>query len=358
MQNIATNNETCGRIVFSSELAQIIESIIDKLKPDRTFILVDDVTKALCLHLLPEGLRNRSRTICINHGDENKNIESMLHVWRELSTHEATRHSMLFCLGGGIVTDLGGFAAATFKRGIACVNFPTTLLAMVDASIGGKTGINLDGLKNEIGCFSVPHLVVVDTQFLKTLDRPNLLSGYAEMLKHGLLSDKNMWADLLNFDICSPDLNRLSMLIERSTQVKQKIVTADPEEHGLRKALNLGHTMGHAFESFCMLKQKPILHGYAVAYGLVGELYLSHRLLGLDSRVLEQALQFIRELYGPFPITCTHVEELIELMRHDKKNRAGEINLTLLEAIGQPKLNQIPGKALITEAVDFCCDSL
>ena len=251
-----------------------------------------------------------------------------------------------------MVTDLGGFAASTFKRGINYINIPTTLLSMVDASVGGKTGINFRGLKNEIGVFSNASTVILDTTFLKTLDAENICSGYAEMLKHGLISNEKMWAELINFDLARPDLQQLQTMVADSVAVKQRIVTEDPLEQGIRKALNLGHTVGHAFESFA-LKHSPILHGYAVAYGLISELYLSTVKTGFPSDKMHQTVSFIKEHYGKMAITCDDYPILLELMTHDKKNVAGTINFTLLGGIGDIRINQTATKEDIYEALDF-----
>ena len=256
-----------------------------------------------------------------------------------------------------MVTDLGGFAASTFKRGINYINIPTTLLAMVDASVGGKTGINFRGLKNEVGVFSNASTVILDTQFLQTLDAENICSGYAEMLKHGLISNSEMWAELINFKLESPDLSMLQRMVADSVAVKQRIVTEDPLEQGIRKALNLGHTIGHAFESFALSPQtshlSPLLHGYAVAYGLVCELYLSAAKTGFPTDKMHQTVGFIKEHYGKMAITCDDYPTLLELMTHDKKNVAGTINFTLLGGIGDIRINQTATKEEIFEALDF-----
>ena len=255
-----------------------------------------------------------------------------------------------------MVTDLGGFAASTFKRGINYINIPTTLLSMVDASVGGKTGINFMGLKNEIGVFNNARTVILDTHFLKTLDAENILSGYAEMLKHGLISNEEMWAELMNFDLEQPDLGKLSGMVARSVAVKERIVTEDPTEKGIRKALNLGHTAGHAFESLA-LQRKPVLHGYAVAWGLVCELYLSCVKTGFPTDKMRQTVSFIKEHYGKMDITCDDYPTLLELMTHDKKNVAGVINFTLLGGIGDIRINQTATKEEIYEALDFYRES-
>ena len=251
-----------------------------------------------------------------------------------------------------MVTDLGGFAASTFKRGINFINIPTTLLAMVDASVGGKTGINFGGLKNEVGVFSEADVVLLNTEWLKTLDTKNIRSGYAEMLKHGLIADEAMWAELINFDLAQPDLQQLSAMLGKSVRVKERIVAEDPQEKGIRKALNLGHTFGHAFESWA-LENHPILHGYAVAFGLIAELYLSAVKTGFPTERMRQTVNFIREYYGTLPITCNDYPKFIEFMHHDKKNRGNEINVTLLGGIGDIHINQSVTEDEVKEALDF-----
>ena len=228
----------------------------------------------------------------------------------------------------------------------------TTLLAMVDASVGGKTGINFGGLKNEVGVFNDSKFVILDTEFLKTLDAENICSGYAEMLKHGLISTEAMWEELVSFDLDKPDLKQLQRMVGDSVKVKERIVEQDPHEQGIRKALNLGHTFGHAFESWA-LKRKPILHGYAVAFGLIPELYLSVAKTGFPTEKMRQTVNFIKEFYGTLDITCDDYDELIELMHHDKKNQNGIINFTMLGGIGDIRINQTATTEEIKEALDF-----
>ena len=253
-----------------------------------------------------------------------------------------------------MVTDIGGFAASTFKRGIDFINIPTTLLAMVDASVGGKTGINFNGLKNEVGVFNDSKYVLLNTAFLDTLDYDNLCSGFGEMLKHALISDRRTWNDLLAFDLQNPDLPLLQKLVAQSVKVKERIVEQDPYEKNIRKALNLGHTVGHAFESWALKKGHPVLHGYAVAYGLVCELYLSVVKTGLPTEVLREAVNYVKAFYSHLSYTCDDYEAFFELMKHDKKNTAdGGINFTLLDSIGGIKINQTASKEDIFEALDF-----
>lgn len=339
------------RIIISRNLHQELATAISECEHDKLFVLTDENTEKACWPLIKGFLcLRKANLITIKANDINKSLESVSHVWSELQRMGATRHSCLINLGGGMVTDLGGFAASTFKRGIDFINIPTTLLAMVDASVGGKTGINFGGLKNEIGVFNDSKFVILDTHFLKTLDRENILSGYAEMLKHGLISDEKMWAELIGF---MDDISTLNQLLADSVKVKERIVEEDPKEHGIRKALNVGHTVGHAFESFAMKKGKPILHGYAVAYGMIAELYLSAVKCGFPQDKLRQTVNFIREQYGQMLITCDDYPELLELMTHDKKNTSGQINFTLLGGIGDIRINQTATVEDIKEALDF-----
>ena len=398
------------KVVMSQNLEEVLTAAVADCEKDRLFILTDETTKALCLPVVEGfGCLKGAQIITIGATDTHKTLDSLSHVWEALGEGGATRHSLLINLGGGMVTDLGGFAASTFKRGINYINIPTTLLSMVDASVGGKTGINFRGLKNEIGVFNNAATVILDTQFLKTLDAENILSGYAEMLKHGLIDSESHWAELVSFDFERNSEERignseerignseerivnseerivnseerivnseerignseerivnsenswwmeLQRMVEKSVAVKQRIVTEDPTEQGIRKALNLGHTAGHAFESFA-LKHQPILHGYAVAYGLVCELYLSCIKTGFPSDKMHQTVNFIHEHYGKMSITCDDYPQLMELMTHDKKNVAGMINFTLLGGIGDIRINQTAMKDEIYEALDFYRES-
>lgn len=321
---------------------------------DNIFILTDETTHRLCRPLLKQWDRLDGATdIVIPPTDVNKNIETTTTVWSALADGGASRHSLMVCLGGGMVTDLGGFAASTFKRGLRFINIPTTLLAMVDAAVGGKTGVNFNALKNEIGVFNEAAIVVIDTDFLRTLDKRNMLSGYAEMLKHALLHDEAMWAEHLKMDFNDINYAQLQKLVEQSIDVKRHIVTIDPHEKGLRKALNLGHTVGHALESFALETGRPVLHGYAVAWGLVGELYLSAVLQHFPQDKMRQTVRFIREHYEAINFTCNDYDRLFELMKHDKKNVGGEINFTLLSDVGEIRLDNHASCELIGDMFDF-----
>lgn len=342
------------RVLISACLEQDVVAAVSERSYDRLFVLTDETTRALCLPVVSGfSCLHDAQVITIKPGDVHKDLDSIAHVWEALQRGGASRHSCMINLGGGMVTDLGGFAASTFKRGIDFINIPTTLLAMVDASVGGKTGINFGGLKNEIGVFNNSRCVILSTLFLNTLDAENIASGYAEMLKHGLISTDSMWAELVNFDLSHPDLAQLQRMLSDSVAVKQRIVEEDPLEHGIRKALNVGHTMGHAFESFAMKSGRPVLHGYAVAFGMVCELYLSAVKAGFPVDKMRQTVRFIHENYGRFSFTCDDYPVLLELMTHDKKNTAGIINFTLLGDIGDIRINQTATKAEIEEALDF-----
>ena len=341
-------------IIISQDLLRDVAEAIARCPHDRIFVLTDTTTVELCwpiIKALPEF--ETAQMITIGATDEHKTLESLAFVWRSLQEGGASRHSLLINVGGGMVTDLGGFAASTFKRGLAYINIPTTLLSQVDASVGGKTGINFGGLKNEIGVFNCAQSVILSSEFLRSLDQQNLLSGYAEMLKHGLISDTESWKELLRFDLEEIDYGQLGSLVAKSVQVKERIVEEDPTEKGIRKALNLGHTVGHALESLALEREKPVLHGYAVAWGMICELYLSVIKCDFPKDKFRQTVQFIRANYGDFPLDCKQYDRLFEFMKHDKKNEAGIINFTLLADIGDIRINQQATKEEIFESLDF-----
>ena len=342
------------KVIICQNLNEDLDTAIQNCTHDKLFILVDKHTRELCLPLISgfDCLKN-AHIITIDPEDIHKNLETLAYVWKELGDQGATRHSLMINLGGGMVTDLGGFAASTFKRGFQYINIPTTLLAMVDASVGGKTGINFNGLKNEIGVFSPAEYVLIDTEFLKSLDRHNLLSGYAEMLKHGIISTTEHWAELLNFNLNQIDYKALQQLVAHSVSIKEDIVEKDPFEKNIRKALNLGHTVGHAFESLALENNRPVLHGYAVAWGIICELYFSFIKVGFPKDKLRQTIQFIKENYGVLTFDCKQYDRLYEFMTHDKKNSAGIINFTLMGEIGDIRINQSANKEEILEILDF-----
>ena len=341
-------------VILVDALERELTAAIDGIAHDRLFVLTDTTTVQLCWPLVKGfGCMSGAMMITIGSTDEAKNLNSLAEVWAALQLGGASRHSLMVNLGGGMVTDLGGFAASTFKRGMAYINVPTTLLAQVDASVGGKTGINFGGLKNEIGVFNCAGCVLLSGEFLRTLDRANLLSGYAEMLKHGLLDGSGHLTELLAFDIEEPDYVELMRLVGKSVAIKEGVVTEDPTERGVRKALNLGHTVGHAIESLALSENRTVLHGYAVAWGLVMELYLSVRRCGCPSLLFHRIEAVVREHYGRVEFECRHYDVLYDLMTHDKKNQGGVINFTLLGGVGDIRIDQSASKAEIEEMLDY-----
>lgn len=338
-----------------STLAEVLAST----PHEGLFVLADDNTSRLCLPMLTaDGIgASLPSPIIIPAGEEYKNISTLSSVWEALSGKGATRRSLLLCVGGGVVTDLGGFAAATFKRGIACIHVPTTLLAMVDASVGGKTGIDHAGLKNEVGAFHMPAHVVVSPAFLSTLPRTELLSGMAEMCKHLLIDPAGSASSLRELEdlaAASSAADITSEQIARSIAVKEHYVTSDPTEKGLRRTLNFGHTVGHAIESLLLTKGTPVPHGMAVAWGMIAELFLSHVLCDFPTTYMRTAVGVLRQLYGPCPITCNDYDALYAIAQHDKKSTLPtEVRPALLADIGKPCLDLTVSRDLFFEAIDF-----
>jgi 3-dehydroquinate synthase len=335
-----------------------LDAAIGNQSAESIYILCDTNTRELCVPAVLKSEKLKAcHVICIPHGDENKNIESAVQVWKYLSENEATRKSLLINVGGGMITDIGGFVASTFKRGMRYINVSTTLLGAVDAATGGKTGINFGGLKNEIGVFAPAQEVLIHLDFFKTLTPQNLISGYAEMVKHALIDTQEAWNDLLRFDLETFSLEKLRPLLIHSFRIKERIVEADPFEANIRKALNLGHTFGHAFESLSYITKQPILHGYAVMWGILCELYLSHSKLQFPKEDMLRLKYLSNDYYGKFDFNCNHYESLFELMTHDKKNESKEINFTLLGNIGDIRINQTASKSEIFECFDWLRES-
>lgn len=347
------------KVIKSTDLNKDLSDILSRLSFDKLFLLTDQNTERLCYPLVKDNAQiAKAGKIIIKAGDDNKNIETLSSIWKYLSENGATRHSLLINLGGGMLTDIGGFAAASFKRGIKCINIPTTLLGAVDAAVGGKTGINFNGLKNEIGAFAPAETVLIDSAFFKSLDHQNFLSGYAEMIKHGLIDSDKEWLATMSFDTEEIDYEKLKQLVVDSVGVKERIVEIDPFEKGIRKALNLGHTIGHAFESMSYELNKPVQHGYAVAWGIICELYLSHRFCGFPKEKMYKTIYFIKDNYHGFYFDCNHYERLYEYMKHDKKNESDTVNFTFLSDVGKIEINQTASKEDIFDAIDFLRESV
>ena len=342
------------RVLYSNQVDATLNSLIGGGNYNHCVALVDENTRH---HVLPMlKCLDNTPIIEIPAGDDNKSLNTLTHVWQELEHCGATRHSVMVNVGGGVVTDLGGLAAATFKRGIDFINVPTTLLGAVDAAVGGKTGINFNGLKNEIGAFAPASAVIISTCFFPTLPSEQIKSGFAEMLKHAMLNSREEFQQLLNFHFDSIDLEHLLEHLKASVKIKENIVAQDPTEQGLRKALNLGHTVGHALESFALESGKPVPHGYAVAWGLVAEAVLSHMSQGFPTQDLYDLAGFVKDNYGAPAITCDHYDRLITLMRHDKKSIAGEINCTLLKQCGSFTIDNSIDEETLKSALDILRD--
>ncbi len=358
----ATNKKKCmpgeldfQNILITRNISFDLDSVIRKMNPEGIFILSDTNTAFHCFPIIFDILPATYQHFTIDAGEKNKNIETLQNIWNFLAENRAVKNSLLINLGGGMITDIGGFAASTYKRGINFINIPTSLLAQVDASIGGKNGINYHHLKNTIGTINFPQTTIVAPEFLKTLPHNELLSGYAEMLKHSLIADNenfvNFTEEKIKEKIDNPDT--LYTLIEHSIRIKTAITLADPFEKDVRKALNFGHTFGHAFEEFYMQTEKPLKHGYAVAYGIICELYISHKTLGFDLLTLLKIIEIIYALYGRIDFALDDIPELILLMHQDKKNSDSQINCTCLSKIGKYEINTLITDQTAKDALIF-----
>lgn len=346
---------TSSKVHFNDEAYTELNHYLSKNRFSKIFVLVDSNTHGLCLsQFLPKVETDvEIEIIEIEPGEQHKTIETCSGVWNVLSELGADRKSLLLNLGGGVVTDLGGFVACTFKRGIKYINIPTTLLAMVDASVGGKTGVDLGALKNQIGVISSGEMVLIDTSFINTLPQNQLKSGLAEMLKHGLIYNRAYWDKMK--DLAHLTLHDLDDLIYESVLIKNDIVEKDPFENNVRKTLNFGHTLGHAIESYFLNHpEKPeLLHGEAVAVGMILECYISSELTGLSKKDLEEIQNVISKIYEYVEIEEADFESIIELLKYDKKNEHGNINFVLLETIGIPKIDCVVDNQLIIKAFEY-----
>jgi 3-dehydroquinate synthase len=340
--------------VHFNELAyKALNEFLDKNSYSKVFVLVDENTHENCL---PKFMAQITGTVDfeiieIESGEINNNIDTCTVVWGALSELDADRKSLLINLGGGVVTDLGGFVASTFKRGIDFINIPTTLLAMVDASVGGKTGVDLGPLKNQIGVINQPEMVLIVSSFLETLEERQIQSGFAEMLKHGLIQDATYWETLKTLN----DFEDIDNLIFHSVQIKSKVVLQDPTEQNIRKILNYGHTLGHAVESYFLESKEHdlLLHGEAIAIGMILEGYLSHKLCELPIEQLEDIKTTFLNRYPKTAFKAADIETILSLLKFDKKNTHGHINFVLLKSIGEPVIDvQIPSE-LYQEAFTY-----
>ena len=323
------------------------------------FVLVDDNTDKFCLDILIKKTRiNEFNKIVIKSGEQNKNIDTCLIIWDKLNAFNADRKSLLINLGGGVLSDMGGFVASTYLRGIAFINIPTTLLGMVDAAHGGKTGIDFKLLKNQIGLFSDPSEVILDSDYLSTLSKDEFLNGYAEVFKHSLLTNK---IDLNFNSLIKLDFYKdVNFIIKKYSEIKKEIVESDKFESNQRKVLNLGHTIGHAVESYSYISQdfNELKHGEAIIVGLIAELYISHRLIGFPLKDLENIKKTFSRYFNVIVFSEKDIEQIHDLMIYDKKNEADKLNFVLLKDIGSPVVDQQITKELFMESFNFYSKSL
>jgi 3-dehydroquinate synthase len=352
MKTITNNNY---QIIFDNSL-ESLKAIIAKKPYSKIFILTDEVTGSICLPVFQAKLPDFDTfdIIEVPNGEENKTIDFCIGIWRMLLDFEADRSALLINLGGGVVTDMGSFAASTFKRGIDFLQIPTTLLSQVDASVGGKTGIDMDNVKNVIGTFAQPQAVIIATDFLKTLDQRQIVSGFAEVIKHGIIADSAFFNEIIAIE--KPE-EITEDQIYHSIEIKNKVVIADPFEKGLRKTLNYGHTIGHAIESWSLRNnKKPLLHGEAIAIGMICEAYLAKELLGLPESDLEIIAQAFLKYFDKYDIKTGIEHDLLEIMQNDKKNVAGKINFSLPDKIGNCLIDVFVDEQLIKDSLNFYRD--
>lgn len=344
MQTIIANGYS---VFFNEEGYQEFNTLLVKNNYSSIFILSDENTNE---HCVPSFLANLATTIAIEiieiePGESLKNITTCVEVWTILTELGADRKSLLINIGGGVITDLGGFVASTFKRGIDFINVPTSLLGMVDASIGGKNGVDLGNLKNQIGVINVPQMVLIDSNYLETLPKDQMLSGFAEMLKHGLIYDKSYWESFL--DLSKIDFADFDTYIYQSIEIKNEIVKQDPTENGIRKALNFGHTLGHAIESYYLDSKTPLLHGEAIAIGMVLEAYISKEKKLISDLEYQEIKKTIKSIYNEHKILEEDIRLIEKLLIHDKKNEYGKVQFALLDGIGGIKINELVDNELI-----------
>jgi 3-dehydroquinate synthase len=343
--------------IFVGDIWAQLGDFLEKRNYSRHFILVDENTEQHCLPLVEKYISADKLTVIkIPSGEIHKHIGSCQIIWSALMAGQADRQSLLINLGGGVIGDMGGFCASTFKRGMDFIQLPTTLLSQVDASIGGKLGIDFEQIKNSIGLFQNPQAVFIQPEFLKTLSSEEVRSGFAELIKHGLIADVGEWNKIIDIK----DLKQVEWIdyIVPSLYVKKRIVEEDPLEKGLRKALNFGHTIGHAIEGYALETAKPLLHGEAVAAGMIAESYLSHKILGLSQQSLEEITRFILNTYDLYAFSKTLYPTFLNLMQQDKKNEDGLINFSLLPGIGEVEVNQTCNQQLIEESLDYLNDKI
>ena len=344
-------------ILYKNDIEQLRNLISSHTK---TFLLLDESTEKYCLKILNsiDLLKSDTIKIVIPSGEQNKNIETVQFIWSKLVENHADRKSLLINVGGGMVTDIGGFAASCYQRGIDFINIPTTLLGMIDAAVGGKTGIDFQGLKNQIGVFSQPLAVVVLFEFLGTLPKRELLSGLAEIIKYGFIVDKFFLEAKLESYPSYPYYPLYPDYIKKAIEVKDEITRNDTTEQGRRKILNFGHTIGHAIETYLIENHEEIRHGEAVALGMLPALYLSDKYYGLDHNLILYYKDLYAKNFNRFNLNDVPVNKLIEIMRHDKKNEGGDIRFVLIKDIGKPVYDVVVKPEDIVDSTNYLIDYL
>lgn len=337
--------------IYINESYDVLDKYIGMGNYSKVFVVVDQNTEQYCLPFILEYLPEHSVIIQIEDGEKNKTILSSQFIWNTLLENNCDRHSLLINLGGGVIGDMGGFCASTFMRGIDFINMPTTLLSQVDSSVGSKLGVDLEGVKNIIGVFNHPKAVIINTEFLKTLPYKEILSGFAEIIKHSLIADESMWQELLSKQ--EVDSEDFEALITRNVKIKSNVVSQDPLETALRKILNFGHTIGHAIESSLMNTSDVLLHGEAIAIGMICESYLSFKKGYISLEECTHVKTYIHKLYGNKYKSLPPFDTLLDLMKHDKKNKSGNIHFSLLESIGKANYNQLCTEEEIRESLEW-----
>lgn len=336
-----------SQIIFDEEAGRALNELLSSLEFSSLFFVCDSNVAPLWLQSVKSVVAQHSpQEIIIPAGEPYKNLDTLSQVWRELSEKGGNRQSIVISLGGGVTTDLGGFAAATFKRGIRTINIPTTLLGAADAAVGGKTGIDFCGLKNEIGAFHTPLAVIISTKFFETLPHQELSSGFAEVLKMALLTSPKLYMALIK-EGSLPSGRLLQLALRHAIQAKEVITTQDPLEKGVRRILNLGHTAGHAYESLALEKGTPMTHGCAVAHGILTAMRISEQVCGFPSEETERYRRYLNANYPPLPFTECDTPRLLQLMLGDKKNStADSITFILLSRLGEYSIHTLPPAAI------------
>jgi len=336
--------------VIISPISESLKTFLTTHDYSKIIVLTDTNTKRLCYPIIKDSLLKHT-VITVKHGEENKNLQTCEIIWSAMTEAQLDRYALMINLGGGVIGDMGGFCAATYKRGIDFIQIPTTLLSQVDASVGGKLGIDFQGFKNHLGVFTLPNAVLIDPIFLKTLSEREKRSGFAEILKHCLIQDVNKWNEIRGKDLADQNLPDL---IAHSVEIKKKVVEKDPIEKGLRKILNFGHTLGHAIETFFLPQgKKRLFHGEAIATGMVCESYIAYKRGLIDERTLEQIEEFIFSIYGKVDIAEADFNEIIGLTLQDKKNKGKEVRFSLINAAGSCLYDIVVTKNEMKKALEY-----